>query len=112
MVLTTKGDLEITIFKVLVCLYTRMETILKEIGCRIKCMEKEYFIGKMGKNILVSSTMIINMDLEYLSGLTERSTKASGKTIMNMEKEKSFKLKKESNLSEEEFGQMAKGLNG
>jgi len=36
----------------------------KEIGLIIKCMEKEYFIGLMGKNILEAMNLEKRMDME------------------------------------------------
>jgi len=54
-------------------------------GSTIRFKETEYSLGQMVENMKVSTLMTKKMAMEPLSGLTEESTKDTGRTEYNME---------------------------
>lgn len=84
MTLITSANFIIIMFRVPEPIHGQMVECLKEIGIRIKCMEKESSHGLMVGNTLENTETTRKLDTVNLCGPMDGSSKVSGWTVSNM----------------------------
>jgi hypothetical protein len=81
----------------------------KDTGWRIICTDRESILGKMVGNMMETIIWIRSMGSGYISGQMEGSMRECGKMVNNMER---VDIRLLMVNQEEDFGKMAKELNG